>query len=111
MASTALIRTNSGATYSVNTVCSVLAPQLKTVMAEIERYSALIDTLQEELVFETSLLPLATAPDFSFAAWKQAFKEISDKMDKLNAYIEIRDEMEKFSDKLRNKLMTLKEML
>jgi hypothetical protein len=107
MASTALVRTKSGAIYPASTVCSVLVGQLKVVLAEIKRYRVLIDTLQEEMVFETSLLPLATAPDFSFAAWSQAFKEISDKMDKLGAYFEIRTEMEKFADTLHTKLEAL----
>ncbi len=107
MASTGLIRANSGAVYTVASLRRTIILQLATVQSEIRRYRDLIDALQDSLVFETSRLPLATSADFSFAAWKTAFDEISAELDKLNAFQEIRTEMEKFVDFLKKKLDSL----
>ncbi len=103
MASVGIIRTKSGAIYPKTTIFKVLKDQLGVVLAEIERFNELVEAVQEDLVLETGLLPKASEPTFH-----DAFDKVVESIDKLKAYIEIRDEMQKFADNLIRKLESLK---
>jgi hypothetical protein len=103
MASVGIIRARSGAIYSKITVFQFLKNELKTVLGEIERFNKLINATQDNLILNSGLLPKASESTF-----RDAFDKLASDFDNLKAYIEIRAEMEKFADKMINRLECLK---